>query len=163
MRILAIDPGNVVSAFVVLYGTRLVEYGKWGNYALLSHLRKHPGSGVSIDAYVIEKVSSYGMAVGYEVFDTCEWSGRFFEAIESRGGDVHRLYRQDIKLHLCGTSRAKDANVRQALMDRYGGKAAIGRKKTPGPLYGVSGDVWAALAVGVCWQEGVRSKLKGGG
>ena len=30
---------------------------------------------------------------------------------------------------------------------------AIGTKKNPGPLYGVTGDVWAAIAVGLAWRE----------
>jgi len=54
-----------------------------------------------------------------------------------------------VKLHLCGSARAKDTNIRQALIDRYGGSAAIGKKAAPGPLYGVSKDVWSALAVAV--------------
>jgi hypothetical protein len=46
--------------------------------------------------------------------------------------------------------KAKDANIRQALIDIYGGNdKAIGNKKTPGPLYGIKGDLWAALAVAV--------------
>jgi hypothetical protein len=40
--------------------------------------------------------------------------------------------------------RAKDANIRQALIDKLG---AVGTKKAPGPLYGISGHLWAALAV----------------
>jgi len=56
-----------------------------------------------------------------------------------------------VKLHLTQTRRAKDANIRQALIDRYGpGKAlAVGLKATPGPLYGLTGDCWSALAVAV--------------
>ena len=51
----------------------------------------------------------------------------------------------------------RDANIRQALIDRYGpGKdRAIGRKLSPGPLYGLSGDCWSALAVAVTTTETV--------
>ena len=57
-------------------------------------------------------------------------------------------------MRLCNSMRAKDANVRQAILDRFGGKAAaIGRKRQPGPLYGIAGDLWAALAVGITWWE----------
>jgi len=59
------------------------------------------------------------------------------------------LPRRAVKLALCGDSRAKDANIRQALIDRFGGSAAIGRKTAPGPLYGISRDVWSALAIAV--------------
>jgi hypothetical protein len=64
---------------------------------------------------------------------------------------VLRIYRADVKLHLCNSHRAKDKNVRQALIDLYGPtkEAAIGRKASPGPLYGLAGDGWAALGVAV--------------
>jgi hypothetical protein len=46
--------------------------------------------------------------------------------------------------------RAKDPNVRQALLDKIG---PVGTKKNPGPLYGVSGHGWSALAVAVYASE----------
>ena len=59
-----------------------------------------------------------------------------------------------MKLAICGDSRAKDPNIRQALIDRYGGKEqAIGTKHLPGPLHAIVRDVWAALALGVAWLE----------
>jgi hypothetical protein len=61
-----------------------------------------------------------------------------------------------VKLHLCNSSRAKDANVRQSLLDRYGStrQLGIGTKGRPGPLYGVTGHAWAgALAAGVAFVE----------
>ena len=110
------------------------------------------GSFAPLASVVIEKVEGFGMAVGAEVFETVFWSGRFAEAAHPL--PVHRIGRKAVKLHLCGTHRAKDSNVRQALIDRYGGKdTAIGRKASPGPLYGVSGDVWAALAVAVTFAD----------
>jgi len=42
--------------------------------------------------------------------------------------------------------RAKDANIRQALLDLIGPQ---GTKKTPGPTYGIKSHTWAALAVAV--------------
>ena len=36
----------------------------------------------------------------------------------------------------------------QALIDRYGGSAAVGRKAAPGPLYGISRDVWSPAGEG---------------
>lgn len=101
----------------------------------------------------IEMIASYGMPVGREVFETCVWIGRFQQAWHSPE-DVRLVYRKDVKLHLCGTAKAKDANVRQALLDLYprtGGGATpqIGTKAKPGPLYGVSSHAWPALAVAV--------------
>jgi hypothetical protein len=44
--------------------------------------------------------------------------------------------------------------------DRFGGSAAVGRKAAPGPLYGISRDVWSALAIAVTYTlrpEGVEA------
>ena len=58
-----------------------------------------------------------------------------------------------MKLALCGSARATDANLRAALLDRYGGSGrAIGTRKAPGPLYGVKSHAWAALALAVTVQ-----------
>lgn len=55
-----------------------------------------------------------------------------------------------MKLHLCSDMRAKDSNIWQALLDRFGGKsAAVGLKKTPGPLYGITSHARAALALAI--------------
>jgi hypothetical protein len=58
-----------------------------------------------------------------------------------------------VKLHLCGSSRAKDPNVRTALLDRFGGAGAKGTKAAPGPLYGIAADLWSALAIAVTWTD----------
>lgn len=145
--IFAVDPGTTESAFVVFDGERVIERGKLPNEILVRRLRNN----ASASRLVVEMIASYGMAVGAEVFQTCVWIGRYLEA----WGQSHALlYRRDVKLHLCGSARAKDGNIRQALIDRWGGKEkAIGKKATPGPLYGVSADVWAALAVAVTYSD----------
>ena len=148
MRIIAIDPGTESSGFVVLQDARVIRTNTYPNREILLELR----SGPHADAAACEMVSHYGsgMAVGREVFETVEWIGRFREAWEARGSRFVRVFRREVKIHLCGSVKAKDANVRQALLDLYGGKDfAIGRKRDPGPLYGVSGHEWQALAVGV--------------
>ncbi len=150
MTVLAIDPGPTESAFVICDETNVEHFAKVPNFQLSAevkafcNLREDP-------KIVIEMIASYGMPVGAEVFETCVWIGRFIEVC----GDsyVCRLTRNAIKNHLCHSSKAKDANIRQALIDRFGGSTAIGTKKAQGPLYGVSGDVWAALAVAVTWMD----------
>ena len=113
-----------------------------------------------IEYMVIEGVASYGMAVGMSVFDTVEWIGRFREAF---GFDfTHKVYRKDVKLFLCGSPRAKDANIRQRIIDIFpatgGGKRPqIGTKKEPGPLYGMSKHAWSALAVGLTYIYGYET------
>lgn len=156
MTLLAIDPGNEQSAYVIYDAFERMphEFQKVSNAELLDRIemsRKSATRWKNIDSVAIEMIASYGMPVGREVFDTCVWIGRF---IQAWGGDVELVYRKDVKLHLCGQPRAKDGNIRQALIDLWGGKdKAIGRKATPGPLYGFSADEWAALAVAVTHSE----------
>lgn len=159
---LAIDPGPERSAWLVLGPAGGVRsFGIWPNDQLLDLLRNGSDSSYlggrgtaapirmsrDVEAIAIEKVESFGMAVGAEVFETVFWSGRFAEAAWCYR--VERITRRAVKLHLCGSARAKDTNIRQALIDRYGGSAAIGKKAAPGPLFGISKDVWSALAVAV--------------
>ncbi len=150
--ILAIDPGSTESAWVALENGKPVAHAKEPNHALLCRLRagEHaPGFNSALTTVLaIEGIASYGMAVGKEVFDTCMWSGPFREAWEYRGVAVQIVYRKEVKIFHCETSRANDANIRASLIDRFGGKeAAIGCKSEPGPLYGIKNDRWAALAV----------------
>lgn len=144
----AIDPGPTQSALVTFRGWEIVNKEILENLQLRDYLAalNHPGV-----LLAIEMVQSFGMPVGASVFETVFWIGRFVEAWSGK----HRLiYRKDIKLHLCGSSRAKDGNVRQALLDLYkpagGGKTPqIGTKAKPGPLYGMKSHLWSALAVAV--------------
>lgn len=153
MTVLAIDPGSEQSAWVLYDGTRVLEHGIEDNERVLSNLSVHHGSWCAY-AMVIEQIQSYGMAVGREVFDTVWWSGRFYQTWADCEHPAHQLPRRDVKLHLCQSARAKDANVRQALLDRFGGeKAAKGNKASPGPLYGLRKDEWAALAIAVTWVD----------
>lgn len=146
-RVLAIDPGPTQSAWVLLVDGKPQHFATVSNDHMVGFLKA-----LQPDIHVvIEKVESFGMAVGAEVFETVFWSGRFAEA--ARHVPVSRIGRKAVKLHLCGSMRAKDPNIRQALIDRYGGPDAIGRKAAPGPLYGISGDVWAALAVAVTYSD----------
>jgi hypothetical protein len=106
----------------------------------------------------IEMIQGQGMPVGREVFETCLWIGRFIQAYPGSDNDYTLLYRGTIKDVLCGSRKAKDSNIRQALLDRYprtgGGKTPqIGTKQKPGPLFGMSTHAWPALAVGHVWVE----------
>ena len=129
----------------------MLEHGLLPCYALVRALRS--GNFRSRpDCLAVEMIASYGMAVGASVFETCTWIGRFEEAWAARRceSEMHRVKRHEVKMAVCHDSRAKDANIRQALLDRWGGKEqAVGTKKRPGPLYGVKKDIWAALAVAV--------------
>ena len=151
--ILAIDPGPKQSGAVLIgfRGEEISPLGILSNNDIINQLRK----GDWRTSYMaIEKICSYGMAVGETVFSTAEWSGRFIEAwltqwllfkCSADPSRVLRIPRLWIKTHLCKSARAKDANIRQALIDRFGPK---GTKKNPGPTYGFKAHMWSALAVG---------------
>lgn len=140
-RILALDPGPEETGWASLYDGRVETSGVIGNDGMLRQLI----IGTLSDVLAIEMIASYGMPVGREVFETCLWIGRFVQAWP-KPDEVRLVYRKDVKMHLCGTPRAKDANIRQALIDLLGPQ---GTKKQPGPTYGVKSHAWAALAVAV--------------
>lgn len=146
MRVLAIDPGYIQSAIVEFDGSFIHDHRTVPNEQLLKELP------CMVGILVIEQIAAMGMSVGEEVFETVFWTGRFAQSFH---GECHRIKRHAIKMHLCGNMRAKDPNIRQALLDRFGpGKErALGTKKAPGALYGIKGDEWAALAVAITWWD----------
>jgi hypothetical protein len=146
--ILALDPGPVQTGFCAYDGARVICCGVLPNDEMLERVRD-----TGARRLAIEMIASYGMAVGREVFETCVWIGRFQQAWHAPEA-VELVYRKDVKMHLCGTPRAKDANIRQALLDLFpatGGGATpqVGTKAKPGPLFGVSTHVWPALGVAI--------------
>lgn len=146
--ILSIDPGNTESAYCLIDEMyQPIETGKVDNDEMLSVVDRYQHSEL-----VVEMVASYGMPVGATVFETCVWIGRFIEHADT----IHHLvYRKDVKMNLCNSMRAKDSNIRQALIDRFG---IVGTKKSPGWFYGFKRDIWSAYAVGITYLD----SLKGG-
>lgn len=152
MIVLGIDPGPKQSAWCEYdsVGRRVVQSGIDDNTRVRDILESGRAPTFK-KALVIEMVQSYGMPVGKEVFETCVWIGRFLEiAVPGWFNPIVRVTRPECALHLCGTHRAKDGSMNQALRDKLGEK---GTKKAPGPLYGVKSHIWSALAVAVTWVE----------
>ena len=143
--IIGIDPGPVESAYVELLDGAITDHGKVNNGVLLRFAQTwdsihKPGTVV----FAVEFLQSYGMPVGKEVFETAYLIGRIQQCAIDRKIEVLPVYRKQVVLHHCGSPRAKDANIRQAMLDRWGPQ---GTKKTPGPTYGIKADVWSALAI----------------
>lgn len=154
MRILAIDPGNTESAFVVIDAEtrRPEEFAKVPNRQFIVDLTLDNDLALwrTVDHVVIEMVASYGMAVGADVFETCVWIGRFQQALRSL--DPQLVKRQPVKVHHCRSAKAKDSNVRQALVDRFASgqpNHGKGTKAQPGWFHGFHSDVWQAYALAV--------------
>ena len=173
-HLLAIDPGPEHSACVVLDPETRAVRGFWLEqneevlkvWAMAAEVNAAgflPDEHYTGHHLAIEMVASFGMPVGESVFETCLWIGRF---IEAWGGEYTKVYRKDVKLALCGSMRAKDANIRQALINRYeptgGGMVPqVGTKSKPGPLHGFKADLWSALAVAHTWLD-MRAEEAGG-
>jgi hypothetical protein len=166
------DPGTYESALVELLPSPKPRYLPNPEFLdLLPVLaEKYEGQDATL---CLEMIASYGMAVGRDTFQTCVWIGRF---IQAWGGDYRLVYRSTVKSIICASSKATDANIRQALIDRYGGdlkgvggvkcqlckgKGWTGREHTPcpvwhhppGPLYDFDSHKWSALAVAIAVQE----------
>jgi len=175
MNVLAIDPGNEYSAWCRYDGTRPVEFAKDTNEELVFQLGFIQPDSLHL---AIEYMEPRGMPTSAQEMDTQFWAGRL---VQAAGADWTPIKRREVKIHLCGSMKAKDANIRQSLIDKFGGDdAAIGGKKCPrckgkgwfgagrptctecggrkwlhppGPLYGIAKDVWSALAIAVTWYE----------
>jgi hypothetical protein len=162
-RLFAIDPGTRQSGWVILDRGRVLDSGVHDNHDLLRWVKDGQGA----DMLAIEMMMARGMPTSNEEMETLVWIGRF----KQRWSDFYRehpatvqlVYRQHVKMALCGTMKAKDTNIRQALLDIFpatGGGATpqVGTKAKPGPLHGVSSHAWSALAVAITVCE--RLKLR---
>lgn len=129
MRILGIDPGPTSSGVVLACNkfqrVRVLTANKaLPNVDLASYIED-----ASPDLVVCEWVESFGLVVGKDVFWTVRWIGKFDQFCDQRGIQFKDVTRRNVKLTLCGTSTAKNKNVRQAVIDRFGGDEAIAPNK----------------------------------
>ena len=130
--ILAIDPGTTHSGWCLLEDSKPVKWG-WDDNVDIVNTLVDPVLDRCVDfgAYpehiAIEDIAHYGMPVRKDVLETVRWTGRFQQATAV---GVTYIKRPDVKLHLCGSPRANDSTIRQAIIDRFGGDdVAIGGKK----------------------------------
>ena len=149
MMILAVDPGPVETGWLIL------------DYDKPTHFKKEPTSDFiqwldsiltdwNFDAVVVEHFQSFGMPVGKETFETCYWIGEMRYICNREDVEFVPVYRKQVCLHHCQSPKAKDSNIRQAMIDRFG---APGAKKNPGATYGISKDIWSALAIAAYAQD----------
>lgn len=125
-RVLSIDPGPVKSGWVLMDGEVPHKWG-WDDNADLRELLTANPYTPGARCLLIEYPKPRGMPTSKEEMDTLFAAGRLVQAWSRLWFPV---YRSDVKLALCGHARAKDTNIRQAIIDRYGGDSvAIGGKK----------------------------------
>jgi Holliday junction resolvasome RuvABC endonuclease subunit len=166
MIVLGIDPGTthtgwivwnyhnnqIVNAMFKFKDNRVKMMGKDLNEHCLDYFDSliNRVDGPVIDCAGIEMFAGYGRPVGKSTFEACKWVGRF-EQLCDDNVCTHMIYRKaDVCTNLCKNTKAKDKDIRKALIQRYGNP---GTKKNPGILYGVSRDIWSALAIAVTTVE----------
>lgn len=161
--IMAIDPGNLQSAFVLIDDEyNVFDKDKAENQMVLDYMcanREH------IKHVVTEMIASYGMAVGAEVFETCVMIGMIERTADLLGIPHSRIFRAEEKSYICHDSRAKDANIRRALIDRFADhdkNRGTGTKGWPDHFYGFRSDIWSAFAVGTVYLDKQRENAARG-
>ena len=153
MILIAIDPGPTTCG-VGVYDTDAQRVTQahaelvWpGVRRLLSERSIHLLSGAGV---VCERTQAGPPST--DVVRTTEVVGRVMEACDHLRMPLELVYRREVLATLGVSARGSmDALVRATLVDRHGtSKAlAIGTRRAPGPLYGVTSHAWAALALAV--------------
>jgi hypothetical protein len=160
MKILGVDPGTVNSGYVIFSpdDMSILESGVVDNEEFL-----HLSVWDDVDIVCIEMIASYGMPVGQTTFETILWIGRYVQVCIFKNKKFELLYKKkDINPTLCFSNKAKDANIRQAILDLFpatggGSVPQKGTKSNPGPLFGVSSHAFSALAVAMTYA--IQNKL----
>jgi hypothetical protein len=175
MLIAGIDPGPEQSALVLIdtaSGSPLCACDWRPNPEIEAILRRSATGDVQEDPewgylpwanLAIEWISTYSKAVGQSVFHTARWVGRF-EVAWGRGNEL--VTTVDVRQALCRTQKAGPAQIREAILDRFGGKErAIGTKKSRGVLYrmrtgptGGSPHMWSALGIALTLADRLEQR-----
>lgn len=147
--IIGIDPGTTESGVCIYDATanKIDRAITLSNEYAIELLRSAGRCVVAIEA-----IKSYGMPLGDTTIETCYWIGSMRQVASDGGAIVRLIPRKTICVEICGSPRAKDANIAQALRDLFGPK---GTAKRPGPTYGISGHAWSALAVAVTARNAI--------
>ena len=156
--IFAIDPGNEFSAWCVMNREyELLGFAKETNREVMQHMIEWLPK---VDQVVIERMMNYSNNVGQTVFMTCEWIGRFSQDAE-KVVPVDYIFRKDEKMYLCQTMKANDSAIRHALIDRFAKFDKVngkGTSKNRDVFYGVTKDIWSAIAIATVFQDMEKEK-----
>jgi len=149
--VLSIDVGTIKSGYCLIEKEtyKPINFGKIDNIELLKIIKEE-----KYNILIYEEFASYGMSIGESTITSITWNGRYIQSALDRGIEYFPIFRREEKINLCGTMKAKDTNIRQALIDRFG---IVGTKKNPGWFYGFAGDIWSAYAVGVTYLDKMKN------
>ena len=163
--ILGVDPGQRTGLALYDSVLRVVEWAAvlTPGDALEAVRSGSPpgGSGHRWSLVGVERLTSTGRANG-DILRACEDSGRLYEAAhrwmapEMMQPAVVWRTRREVCRHWHVSGGNKDGQIIDRLCSWRGGLTraeAKGKKATPGPFYGISGDAWQALAVAVMLSD----------
>ena len=158
MRIFAIDAGTTQSGFCIMDSEtyKPLFFGKEDNEEVLKYVIEG-----CYDVLVYEEFQSYGMSVGKSTIASITWNGRFIQAAVSLFKPFYPIYRSEEKITICGSMKAKDANIRQALIDRFAEfdlKQGKGVKAHPDFFYGFAKDSWSGFAIAYTFAEKMKQE-----
>jgi hypothetical protein len=149
MKLLAIDPGNKESGYVIIGqaapSSRLLfeitEHGNIPNFELLKIIQNNLEG---IDTGLVEMIQSYGMSVGETVFDTCRWIGKFELRMLDNSWKTALIKRKEIVNYHCSSAAVKnpDSLIRKRMIEKY-----------PKESKGVTSHAWQALGLATMYLE----------
>lgn len=160
MNILSLDVGTVESGYCLVDTDtyKPIKFGKISNEDLLKIVKEE-----EYEILVYEEFQSYGMPVGQTTIASITWNGRYIQSALDRNKRAEPIYRREEKMCLCGTMKAKDSNIRQALIDRFAQfdfKNGKGTKSNKDWLYGFKADVYSAYAIAVVFLDKENGNFK---
>lgn len=147
MRLLAIDPANEQTAYVLVEtnGMEIIDKGKIPNDEFIKLLELG-----EYDHMAIEILVNMGRT-GATLFETAEMIGKCMYINSVNNKPYTRISRQKVKVHfqvkrkLNGVKApSADSQIRTSLINRFG---EVGTKKNQGYFYGFKADIWQAMAV----------------
>lgn len=169
--LIGIDPGTTETAYCIIdYNNKILNEVLFKDkikndavyYALKTSLKDYiKANNINhIEVLIaIEHIENHGMAVGSSTFETCYFIGELnyrlknelmynllkdIQELKTASIDTQRVYRHQEKTAICYNSRAKDSNIRQALIDTFG---IVGTKNNQGYFYGFKSDIWSSFAI----------------
>jgi len=154
--ILGIDPGPEKSAAVLWSPSlgEIIRHETLDNEFICASLKLG-----GFHLVQIEDLEYRGLKIGGSTLETARWIGEFRRICKDHKIDYRLVPPSMVRIYHCGVAAVNRTNVWHAIIERFGGwETAMGRKATPGPLYGFRGNDHeherSALAVALWEPEG---------
>lgn len=154
---MGIDAGTYKSAYVIadLETLKPIQSDIVENKILLSNVLLYCKKFKKDGVIAIELIENRGMPIGQTTIRTCYLIGQIMQICDEMGVPYIEVYRHEEKALICENSRAKDSNIRQALIDMFG---VVGTKKDKGWFYGFKKDIWQAYAVAYVGRQKIKEE-----